>query len=107
MKTPVLYRFVLVGLILALPFFSKASTRIVFETEEFTFADSLRRQPPQKPDERRPDDDKQGRGKGRPDIIKEVPRSRRLPKPTAVTDRVRIKRPPVRPGVIRRNLGLH
>ena len=71
----------------------------------FEMVDSIpRRQQPQKPENNRPDEDR-----NRPDI-KEVPRSRRLPKPTTVTERVRIKRPPVRvlrPGRVGRGIGIN
>jgi len=105
MKTPVLNRFVLVCLVSALPLLSSAAgSRFTYPGgmggEEISVGDSTFRRPAQKPEDKKPENE-------RPDVIKQVPRSRRLPKPTAVIDRVRIKRPPVvRPGIIRKRLGL-
>ena len=106
METPVLYRFVLVCLVLALPLLGRAEgwkpvSYPDVRMEELSAVDSTRRRPVQKPEDQKPEVD-------RPDVIKEVPRSRRLPKPKAVIERVRVKRPPVmRPGPIRKRLGLH
>lgn len=104
MKTPVLYRFVLVCLVVALPLLGRAGIRKSISSsggEEFSVLDSTNRRPVQKPEDQKPEVD-------RPDVIKEVPRSRRLPKPKAVVDRVRMRRPPImRPGVIRKRLGFH
>ena len=110
MKTPFLYRFVLFSLVMALPLLASAKRTISYphwEAEGMLLTDSTIRRQPQKPEEdRRPDNDE----RIKPDI-KEVPRSRRLPKPTVVTDRVRIKRPPVRllrPGRgVGRQIGVH
>jgi len=104
MKAPVRNRFVIVCLVMALPMMGWAAggartLGISHAFSELTLLDSTNRRPVQKPEDKKPEVDK-------PDVIKEVPRSRRLPKPTAVIDRVRIKRPPVmRPGVIRKRLG--
>ncbi|WP_207533503.1 hypothetical protein [Desertivirga arenae] len=108
MKTPVFYRFVLVCLVLALPLLSLASKKreLFYESggEELVLADSTGKQPAKKPQDKKPEKSENER----PDVIKEVPRSRKLPKPKAVIDRVRIKRPPVvRPGGIKKRMGLH
>jgi hypothetical protein len=115
MKTPVLYRFVLVCLVSALPLLSSAAGNRFhllerFGVEELTFADSTGKRSRQKPDDKKADDKKRENKKPseRPEVIKEVPRSRKLPKPIAVRDRVKIKRPPViRPGGIKKRMGFH
>lgn len=115
MKTPVLYRLVLVCLVSALPLLSAAEERKShipekFRGEESIFADSTGKRSRQKPEDKNNDDRKPENKKPdeRPEVIKEVPRSRKLPKPIAVRDRVRIKRPPVvRPGVIKKRMGFH
>ncbi len=96
MKTPVLFRIVILVLALASPLLSSANElKAPAEGPGAAFvADSIpRRQQPAKPEDKKPEDRKPEDRK--PDI-KEVPRSRHLPKPTAVIDRIKNKRPPVR-----------
>jgi hypothetical protein len=100
MKTPSIFRFVLFCLVLAFPGMVRAKGLIGFKlVYELVGTDSLSWQNPvQQPDNKKPNKDK-------PEI-KEVPRSRRLPKPTAVTERIKKNRPPVkvvRPRVIKRH----
>lgn len=93
MKTPFYYCIVLIGL-LAFPGLSNAGvidptlyTEPQQEKPEAQKQDRKKEESKPKPEEKRPEVE-------RPEI-KEVPKSRRLPKPKAVVDRV-IRRPPVR-----------
>ncbi len=116
-----LYRFVLVCLVSALPLLCSAAgsrrsnSLTKYSGQVLLFLDSTGKKPLQerndkKPNEKKPDDKKPDHKKPteRPDVIKEVPRSRKLPKPAVVRDRVRIKRPPVvRPGGGKQRLGFY
>ena len=103
MRAPDFFRIVIVGLALALPLSSAAEasgSAGYLSKEGIVFSDRQEpaRQDDKKPDDRKPEDRKPDDRKpeGRKPDIKEVPRSRQLPKPTAVIGRGKIKRPPVR-----------
>ncbi|WP_207429542.1 hypothetical protein [Pedobacter sp. SYSU D00535] len=121
MKAPLIYRLILGSMMLALPFGGVAK-ELGFKNEliedsgalrEFQSDQSFQEEPRQedpkqekkpKKGESTPSDDR--KPDSRKPEVKEVPKSRRLPKPTAVTDRVKVKRPPVkvqRPKLIKRH----